>query len=118
MELITDIESFYPGRFDADAIAKPWWKVLKHYDYNRADRELQEHVKTERFPPTISDLIEAQEQTKKSPSNVRLEEITGRSQRTFEQSIEQYDQEIKKSGYKIDRSEFDQFAKLMEDEKK
>lgn len=58
VELITMIESFYPGRFKNDEVtAKNWWEILKDYEFALCKKNLTKHVQVGEWPPAIANLI-------------------------------------------------------------
>lgn len=60
LDILEKIDLFYPGRLKMDnpkKIILAWHSVLKDYEFNIIDRNLNEHVKNNKFPPSIADLI-------------------------------------------------------------
>lgn len=62
------ISASYPtgARFDSDDIRHVWYRMLKPYRSEDVLARLTEHIRTNRFPPAIADLVpkaDAEEQT-------------------------------------------------------
>jgi hypothetical protein len=64
VELITMIESFFPGRFKNDEMTgKTWWEILKEYDFDFCKKNLIKYVQVGEWPPTIANLIAGHKDT-------------------------------------------------------
>ena len=57
--LMTGIKTAYPSTKIADTkeAIEFWWNILKDYEYKTVNSKLLNHVKTNHFAPSISDLI-------------------------------------------------------------
>lgn len=66
IELVSLIESYYPGRFKHDEqTAQNWWRILRDHEFKTCERNLMKHVQKSEFVPTIANLIAgAQDETR------------------------------------------------------
>ena len=72
VELISMIESFFPGRFKNDEMTgKAWWEVLKEYEFEFCKRNLTKYVQVGEWPPTIANLVAGHKDVSR-PSSGRL----------------------------------------------
>lgn len=57
VELISMIESLYPGRFKNDeTTASVWWEVLSDHEFDMCRKNLMKHVQESEWPPAIANL--------------------------------------------------------------
>lgn len=60
VDLVKKVDAFYPGRLKTDDpafVVETWHEVLKDSDYRKSKQKLINHVKNNKFPPSVSDLI-------------------------------------------------------------
>jgi hypothetical protein len=61
IEIIKAVETFYQGKFKTDdpkALLDAWHGILKDYEFDLIHGHLIDYVKNNRFPPSVSDLLE------------------------------------------------------------
>lgn len=97
VELMTLIDSFYPGRFKNDEhTAKAWWEILKGHEFELCKSNLIKHVETSEWIPSIANLIAEEKDTSRTYSGSVIENING------VKPIEEYIKEIeKRTGWKV-----------------
>ena len=64
LEVLDVITTYYPNFLkveDLQRTAKAWHTFLEEMDQAEVLRNLHEHIKTDRFPPTVADLIKFEE---------------------------------------------------------
>jgi hypothetical protein len=62
VEVLKAIETFYGNKFKIDnpkAELDAWHSILKDYEFDEIMHNLQNYVKTNRFAPSIADIINA-----------------------------------------------------------
>lgn len=67
VQVLKAVSEFYPGRFHPDDLkgtVKAWHRVLGEYEMDEIMDNLTTYAKGNKFPPTVSDLIKAQEISK------------------------------------------------------
>jgi hypothetical protein len=100
-EIMTTIESLYPGRFDVSKVAKPWWLKLKDYDFARTMHALHLYVEKGQFPPTISDLIQEQASRKRAESNQTVGQVLTHIQKSEADIKREYEEKFSKTGFEM-----------------
>lgn len=100
-EIMTTIESLYPGRFDISKVAKAWWISLKDYDFARTMHALHRYVEHGTFPPTISDLVQEQASRRRAESNQTVQSVLDHANKSEEQIRKEYEEKFNQSGFKM-----------------
>lgn len=61
-QLMAGMHSAYPGEkiTGSENTVLLWWNMLKDMDYREAGRNLTDHIKTCKYPPTIAEIRKEQ----------------------------------------------------------
>lgn len=51
------VKTAYPHFEISNEVARLWHEFLEEIDYQTAQANLREHIKSSRFPPTIADIV-------------------------------------------------------------
>lgn len=100
VEVIEAIITFYPGTFKIDSVeetANAWYLFLKDCDKDIVMLTLKEHIKTNKFPPAISDLL-AIENGRYIPNRIKTLELTSELLELKQSRLSEQDRE-KESGH-------------------
>jgi len=55
--LLKIIRGFFPSFVINEDVAEAWYSVLEDYTYEEVKENVKEYAKTNRFAPTVSDII-------------------------------------------------------------
>jgi hypothetical protein len=99
--ILTTIESFYPGRFDATKVMSVWWEKMQDYDFARTMHALHLYVEKGQFPPTISDLIQEQASRKRAESNQTVGQVLTHIQKSEADIKREYEEKFSKTGFEM-----------------
>lgn len=56
-KMLIIIKTAYPNFEVNESTPKLWHEFMQHMDFEKAQRNLREHIMSNRFPPTIADIV-------------------------------------------------------------
>lgn len=111
VEILKTINMYYPSlkTGDLEKTADAWLKILKTEDKNLILKNLEEHVKTDHYPPTIADLLKVPKERGRYIPNVEetkkmLKEMENRTPATKEEkekALAEIKKTLEKQGAKL-----------------
>lgn len=97
VDLMSQIENLYPGRFKFDEnTASIWWEILKDHEFEICRKNLVKHVQVSEWPPAIANLIAGHKDESRTYNQGLGETIE--SVRPFEEIVKDIE---KRTGMKV-----------------
>jgi hypothetical protein len=91
LKVIKTVSIYYQNFVITEERVKEWALIIQDYELFQVMDNLKEHARTNKFPPTLADLISTQEQNKQVaylPNTIETTMIQAEEARQFLEAIE------------------------------
>ncbi|MCM3272590.1 replicative helicase loader/inhibitor [Paenibacillus elgii] len=74
-QVLAVIKTAYPHFEITEPVARLWYELLKDVDLQTSQANLHKHIRSNRFPPTIADIIHDQDDEPEEDPEIRARNI-------------------------------------------